>query len=78
MILDKLKEIFAKVMPNADTSNITRESNLVTDLGINSLTMMLLAIMVEDEFGFHFEGSAKLETVGDIVDYVAEKTELRV
>ncbi len=78
MILDKLIEIFGKVMPGADASKIKLESSLMGDLGINSLTMMLLAIMVEDEFGFHFEGDAKLDTVGDICNYIADKTGLAV
>lgn len=77
MILDRLIDILKKVMPTADTSGIGRETRLAEDLGINSLTMMLLAIMVEDEFGFHFEESVQFENVGDICDYMEQHAEVK-
>lgn len=50
MVFEKLKDIFARVMPQCDPSTITMDSVLTTDLGVDSLNMMLLAITVEDEF----------------------------
>ena len=70
MVFDKLKEIFGRVMPQCDTSTIKMDSVLTTDLGIDSLNMMLLAITVEDEFKIRFTPDAKLETVKDSVDSV--------
>lgn len=70
MVFEKLKDIFARVMPQCDQSTITMDSVLTTDLGVDSLNMMLLAITVEDEFKIRFSSDAKLETVKDIVDYV--------
>lgn len=70
MVFEKLKEIFGRVMPQCDPSTITMDSVLTTDLGVDSLNMMLLAITVEDEFKIRFSSDAKLETVKDIVDYV--------
>ena len=70
MVFEKLKDIFARVMPQCDPSTIKMDSVLTTDLGVDSLNMMLLAITVEDEFKIRFSSDAKLETVKDIVDYV--------
>lgn len=70
MVYDKLVEIFTKVMPATDPSKVQMESVLSSDLGVDSLNMMLLAITCEDEFKIRFESDAKLETVGDIVEYV--------
>ena len=70
MVFEKLKEIFGRVMPQFDQATITMDSVLATDLGVDSLNMMLLAITVEDEFKIRFSSDAKLETVKDIVDYV--------
>ena len=74
MIFDKLVEIFERVMPQVNTADITMDSVLTTDLGVDSLNMMLLAISVEDAFDINFESSVRLETVKDICDYVASKT----
>ena len=68
MVFEKLKEIFGRVMPQCDPATITMDSVLATDLGVDSLNMMLLAITVE--FKIRFSSDAKLETVKDIVDYV--------
>ena len=70
MVFEKLKEIFGRVMPRCDPATIKMDSVLATDLGVDSLNMMLLAITVEDEFKIRFNSDAKLETVKDIVDYV--------
>lgn len=70
MIFDQLVEIFQSVMPQTNPEKIKPESVLTTDLGVDSLNMMLLAITVEDKFGIKFESGAKLDTVADIVEYI--------
>lgn len=74
MIFDKLIEIFENVIPEVDSSEITPESTLMEDLGLNSLTMMLLAVSIEDEYGVTFDDMQELETVGDVVEYISERT----
>ncbi len=76
MIYEKLIEIFGNVIPEVDSEEITRESNLMEDLGLNSLTMMLLAVSIEDEFDIQFEGADNLETVQDVVNFISEKSGL--
>ena len=46
MVFEKLKEIFGRVMPQCDPATIKMDSVLATDLGVDSLNMMLLAISV--------------------------------
>lgn len=70
MIFDKLIDILGRIMPQVDTSRINMDSVLTTDIGIDSLNLMLLAITVEDEFKVQFDSTAELKTVGDIVSFV--------
>lgn len=74
MIYDKLLEIFGNVIPEVDSSEINMESSLTEDLGLNSLTMMLLAVSIEDEYDIKFEGAEELKTVKDVCAYIEEKT----
>lgn len=75
MIFDKLIEIFQNVIPEVDSGDIHNDSLLVEDLGLNSLTMMLLAVSIEDEYGITFDDSARLETVNDVISYIEDKTQ---
>lgn len=76
MIFDKLLEIFANVIPEVDTNEIKPESNLVEDLGLNSLTLVLLAVSIEEEYNMKFDDLSSKETVGEVRDYIAEMTGL--
>jgi acyl carrier protein len=55
MIFEKLLEIFANVIPEVDTAEIKEDSKLIEDLGLNSLTMMLLAVSIEEEYDMKFD-----------------------
>ena len=72
-VFNGLKEVLAIVKPSLDQSSITDDSNLWTDLGIDSLSILLISIAIENKFGFKFEGVPPFKTVGDVVDYVAQK-----
>ena len=75
MIFDKLIEIFKNVIPEVNSDDIHESSLLAEDLGLNSLTTMLLAVSIEDEYGITFDDSAKLETVSDVIAYIEDKTQ---
>ena len=68
--LEKLKALLQNSMPDTDTEQITRDSDLLSDLGLDSLNLMLLAIVAEDEFSIRFETGFHPETVGDLCDYI--------
>ena len=72
MIFDRLMKLFKRVMPYADTSKITPDSSLVLDLHIDSVTLLMLVLGIEDEFGVRFENlnNTAFSTVGDVVAYI--------
>lgn len=72
-MLEQLKEILGKVLPEVDMSKVTEETNLVTDLGFDSLAMMMMAMEIEDAFHFRFEELVKFETVGDVCRYIESR-----
>lgn len=73
--LERLKVIFTKVKPNVDVTNITTDSRLLEDLGIDSLSLMLLAMCIEDEFHFQFDTITNpFKTIGDVIAYIESKT----
>lgn len=72
-MLEKLKLILARVLPDADMSAINNETKLMDDLGFDSLALMMMAMEIEDAFGFKFKEFVKFETVGDVVSYLESK-----
>lgn len=70
-ILNELKKILILIKPSMDLSAVTEDSQLVRDVGLDSLTILLLSLAVENKFGFKFEGTPKFETVGEVIDYVS-------
>jgi len=74
-ILGALAEIVNEVA-GVETSEITPEKSFVDDLDIDSLSMVEIAVQVEDRFDVKVPDDelANLRTVGDAVDYVAKTT----
>lgn len=72
MTFDRLLKLFQKVMPYADPASITPESSLTLDLHIDSVTLLMLVIAIEDEFGIRFENmdNSAFSTVADVVAYI--------
>ena len=69
-IFDGLKEILKLIKPSADFSTINAESQLVRDVGLDSLTILLLSLAIENKFGFKFEGNPKFNIVGEVIEYI--------
>lgn len=72
-MLDKLKELLGKVLPDVDMSVVTEKTKLMDDLGFDSLAMMMLAMELEDAFNFKFTEFVKFETVGDVCGYLESR-----
>ena len=70
-IFEGLKEILTLIKPSMDFTSINEDSQLVRDVGLDSLTILLLSLAVENKFNFKFEGSPKFNTVGEVIDYVS-------
>ncbi len=72
-MLDKLKEILARVLPDVDMSEVTEDTRLMDDLGFDSLALMMMSMEIEDAFGFKFTELVKFETVGDVCGYLESR-----
>jgi acyl carrier protein len=66
-----LREVLAVLRPHTDLTTVNYDTELVRGLGIDSLTMMLLSLAVEEKFKMRFpDGEAMPVTVGDVCDRV--------
>ena len=70
-ILAGLKVIFANIRPQVDINTIGMDSKLLEDLYLDSLSMLLMSLAIEQKFNFQFETQAPFKTVGEVVEYVA-------
>ena len=70
-VFEGLKEILTNLRPATDLSNANFDTELVRELGVDSLTLMVLSLAVEDKFQMRFPDGAKAPvTVGEICDAV--------
>lgn len=74
-MLDKLKDILSKVLPDVDMTSVTEDTKLIEDLGFDSLAVMMLSMEIEDAFGFKFTEFVQFETVGDVCSYIKTRIE---
>ena len=56
-----------------DKATITDASNVITDLGADSLDIAEIMMDLEDAFGVKLEEDQDLKTIGDIVKYIEGK-----
>ena len=75
MILDKIKDIMETEL-GKNRHDVTLESDIIKDLGLDSLDIVTLIMAVEDEYGFTADDDeiAALKTVGDVVNYIEKRT----
>ena len=70
-VFEGLKEIIGAIRPKTDLSNVGFQTELVRELGIDSLTMLLLSLAAEEKFKMHFpDGAPAPVTVGEVCDAV--------
>ncbi len=71
MVLEKVIEIVAEQL-GLDPADITEHSNLVDDLGADSLSVVDLIMSVEDEFGVTIpdEEVENIRTIDQVVQFI--------
>lgn len=74
MVFDKLKEILAEQF-EVDSQSITLDTDIIDELGADSLDLVDLLMSLEDEFNIAEvpdEVIEKVRTVGQLVSYIEE------
>ena len=73
MVFEKVRKILCEQF-ELEEDRVTMDSNLVGDLGADSLDVIDLAMSIEDEFDIEVPDDEieKIKTVGDIVRFVED------
>ena len=71
MTFEKVRSILAEQF-EIDPEEITLDTNIVDDIGADSLDVVELIMAIEDNYGISIndEDAANLTTVSKIVDYI--------
>lgn len=66
MMIDKLREIICRFV-DIDPNSLTEDTNIRTELGLNSLELVNIAVAIEDEFDIEIPDreAINIETLGD-------------
>lgn len=72
-IFEKVKEKLAELL-DIDPNEIEMESSFIDDLNADSLDIVDLVLLLENEFSFQIpdEDAERIKTVGDAVKYIKE------
>ena len=71
MVFDRIKAVLAEQF-DVEPEKITRETDLMNDLGADSLDLVELIMTLEEEYGINATDESVYEhkTVGEISDYI--------
>jgi len=74
-IEDKVKDIIVEQL-GVNPEQVTPQASFIEDLGADSLDIVELVMAFEEEFGVEVpdEDAEKLQTVGDVIKYIADKS----
>ncbi len=74
-IADRVKKIVVEHL-GVEEAKVTDNASFIDDLGADSLDTVELVMAFEEEFSVEVpdEDAEKLQTVGDVVKYIEEKT----
>ncbi|MEG2295563.1 MAG: acyl carrier protein [Oscillospiraceae bacterium] len=73
MVFEKVRDILVDQL-DVEENSVTAESNIIEDLGADSLDLVDLVMSLEEEFDTEIpdEDIEKLKTVGDVVKYIED------
>ena len=71
MVLEKIRSLLAEQL-DYDINQITADTNIISDLGADSLDVVELMMDVEDEYGINAEEEdlMGIKTVADVVAFI--------
>ena len=74
MVLDKIKDMLEKQL-GIDKSKITEDSDIIKDIGADSLDIVEFLMDAENEWGITIEDDdvKNLHTIGDVVKYIESR-----
>ena len=74
-IEEKVKDIIVEQL-GVNPEQVTPQASFIKDLGADSLDIVELVMSFEEEFGVEVtdEDAEKLQTVGDVIKYIEEKS----
>lgn len=74
-ILAKLLPLLKDLKPNLKVESVTEDVRLRDDLGVDSITMLLMALRIEQEFGIRLENIQpnQMVLVGDVCAYIESR-----
>lgn len=73
MVIEKLRTITKAIMADSsngiDYDNMNKDSRLMEDVGLTSISMLMLVISIEEEFKIELpiKEASNCKTVGDII-----------
>ena len=75
MVIDRIKDIIIEQLGLEDVE-ISASTNLMKDLEADSLDAVEIIMAIEDEYDIEIpdEDAEKIQTVGDLVKYVEDRT----
>lgn len=74
--LDRLKDLLVTVFDgDISTDDISEDSVLTEDIGLNSIGMLYMALAIEEEFGIRLQNEdfAGFRTVADVIEKIESK-----
>lgn len=73
MVVDKVRELVAEQL-GISKDSITEKSNIIEDLGADSLDVIEMLMTLEDEYGITIpdEKISQIKTIGQIVELIEE------
>lgn len=71
MVFEKVKKILVSQL-RVDEKKVTKDTNLTTDLGADSLDLVEILMSLEEEFGISIpdEVIPEIRTINDLVVYI--------
>lgn len=74
MVLDKIKDMLEKQL-GIDKSKITEDSDIIKDIGADSLDIVEFLMDAENKWGITIEEEdvKNLHTIGDVVKYIESR-----